>query len=285
MTWLRLHTDILSDPKLMRAARAGAKQLHLAPWLMAFAKQADDGGRLSIGNEAAEPPDIAATIPCVTARMVQQCQRELLAIGVLTEDDDGVLRFVRWEPRQSKPSNTPEGRRERMQRHREKAKKEGWASPNLTMAQRRRVLERDDHRCRACGATDRLEIDHVIPISQGGTSEDDNLQVLCNPCNRVKGAADDVIVHPSVCVTPPMSHPHGVTSRLNVTPPKPGNVTPPEETEERGYRLSPEETDGSEEIPELAASAADGAPTAQDLLERRERLRVGFRDLQAQEVP
>lgn len=33
-----------------------------------------------------------------------------------------------------------------------------------------------------------LEIDHVVPRVLGGTNEDTNLQALCSPCNRRKGA-------------------------------------------------------------------------------------------------
>jgi 5-methylcytosine-specific restriction endonuclease McrA len=32
-----------------------------------------------------------------------------------------------------------------------------------------------------------LEIDHILPRIRGGTSEPDNLQVLCNRCNARKG--------------------------------------------------------------------------------------------------
>lgn len=54
---------------------------------------------------------------------------------------------------------------------------------------RYRILERDHHRCRKCGKTDafeNLEIDHIIPISKGGKSSPDNLQVLCHQCNKEK---------------------------------------------------------------------------------------------------
>jgi len=53
---------------------------------------------------------------------------------------------------------------------------------------RRRILERDNYACQSCDSEDVLEIDHVIPISRGGSSDDDNLQVLCAFCNRSKGA-------------------------------------------------------------------------------------------------
>lgn len=43
-------------------------------------------------------------------------------------------------------------------------------------------------RCKKCGATEQLTVDHIIPISKGGTSELRNLQALCLSCNLKKGA-------------------------------------------------------------------------------------------------
>ena len=55
------------------------------------------------------------------------------------------------------------------------------------------VMERDHFRCCKCGRypTDDnkiiLEVDHIVPISKGGTNEIGNLQTLCNKCNLGKG--------------------------------------------------------------------------------------------------
>lgn len=53
---------------------------------------------------------------------------------------------------------------------------------------RRRVMERDEYRCRRCGDHRSLEIDHIIAIKDDGTSDDDNLQTLCKPCHKQKTA-------------------------------------------------------------------------------------------------
>jgi len=41
--------------------------------------------------------------------------------------------------------------------------------------------------CLACGATERIEPDHVVPISWGGSGMIGNVQPLCRSCNAAKG--------------------------------------------------------------------------------------------------
>ncbi len=52
------------------------------------------------------------------------------------------------------------------------------------------VSARDGGRCRQCGSTQELHFDHVIPWSKGGANTVQNIQLLCGPCNRRKGADD-----------------------------------------------------------------------------------------------
>lgn len=52
---------------------------------------------------------------------------------------------------------------------------------------RREVWRRDEGRCVDCGSQERLEYDHVIPLSRGGSNTARNLQLLCQDCNRNKG--------------------------------------------------------------------------------------------------
>lgn len=55
---------------------------------------------------------------------------------------------------------------------------------SLPIAIRREVLA--GGACKACGSTERLEVDHIIPVSREGTDEVENLQPLCYDCNRAK---------------------------------------------------------------------------------------------------
>ena len=49
------------------------------------------------------------------------------------------------------------------------------------------ILERDNFSCVYCGKTgDKLEIDHIIPQSLGGTNSESNLVACCSACNLGK---------------------------------------------------------------------------------------------------
>ena len=68
----------------------------------------------------------------------------------------------------------------------EAAAKSEWASRYISKDQRLRILKRDGSLCIQCKSKKNLEIDHIVPISGGGSSEDSNLQLLCRKCNRTK---------------------------------------------------------------------------------------------------
>ena len=64
----------------------------------------------------------------------------------------------------------------------------------MTSKLRQHIKERDNFTCKQCGASLKqephllLEIDHIIPVSKGGLTVEDNLQTLCWRCNRSKGS-------------------------------------------------------------------------------------------------
>jgi 5-methylcytosine-specific restriction endonuclease McrA len=53
---------------------------------------------------------------------------------------------------------------------------------------RHEVWRRDRGTCVDCGSRARLEFDHIIPLSRGGSDTARNLEIRCEVCNRAKGS-------------------------------------------------------------------------------------------------
>lgn len=65
----------------------------------------------------------------------------------------------------------------------------------ISLQLRNEILERNGYTCQLCGAGPgdsdpfnpnrrvRLHVDHVVPLSQGGSADRSNLRVLCSACN------------------------------------------------------------------------------------------------------
>jgi HNH endonuclease len=60
------------------------------------------------------------------------------------------------------------------------------AERRVSVEVRRAVWRRDSGRCVVCGSRERLEYDHIIPVSLGGSNTERNIELLCEVHNRSK---------------------------------------------------------------------------------------------------
>ena len=190
MAWCKLHTDIIGDPKLLRAARKGARHLHWLPWLIAFAKAADDDGRLTVNGEPAEPEDIAPQLPGATIDSVRLCMDELESISVLYRDMDGALAFTQWEARSGRrASEDGEAVAERVRKHRAQWDAERKAEERVKEKARgalRRAMQRGEvtpQPCQECGAkqADPHHLDYTEPLK---------VEWLCRSHHKIRHASE-----------------------------------------------------------------------------------------------
>lgn len=69
-------------------------------------------------------------------------------------------------------------------------RKRGWAG----QVDRDRIRQRDCGMCQECKrqgfARAGRVVDHIIPLWAGGSDEDDNKQLLCDPCHDAKSKAE-----------------------------------------------------------------------------------------------
>jgi 5-methylcytosine-specific restriction endonuclease McrA len=57
----------------------------------------------------------------------------------------------------------------------------------ITSKQWHEILKQHNFSCAICGSKDDICIDHIIPLSRGGTNTKDNIEPLCRSCNSKKG--------------------------------------------------------------------------------------------------
>lgn len=82
--------------------------------------------------------------------------------------------------------------RENPEKHRAKDHRRNTRKTNAggsyTVAEWKSLIDHYGNKCPCCGRDDvKLTADHIIPVSKGGTSNIDNIQPLCLPCNASKG--------------------------------------------------------------------------------------------------
>jgi len=76
----------------------------------------------------------------------------------------------------------------------ERKKLNGANPARLDIAKNREKIENAmmkagaSYSCADCHSVDSIQIDHIIPVSKGGTSCIENLQFLCRRCNLSKGS-------------------------------------------------------------------------------------------------
>jgi len=158
--WIKLHRTLLSDYEFTKLPDYSKAHLMLI-WVLG----SQTGGRI--------PDDPEFVASKIGAKRLPDL-RSLSEAGWLIPESKS-------EPEVAQMSENPEQIDPNAEQIREK-----WASRYVSAATREAVLARAGHKCLICAATQNLEIDHIVPVSQGGTGDESNLQCLCRPCNRRK---------------------------------------------------------------------------------------------------
>lgn len=120
---------------------------------------------------------LAAVAPAMSLSSTSRHARRLVDVGLWTPRDVAHVfdlapndMFIPWPTRKDSVVDAEHRRRR----------------AHTSYHRRAELLERDGHRCQECAATNDLTIDHIMPITKGGTDELDNLRILCRPCNSRK---------------------------------------------------------------------------------------------------
>lgn len=218
--WIRLYREALHDPKIVTLSDRQHRAWHNCLLI------ADDTGYLPAMRDIA-----------VHLRMSAQDAEQLIAELIDAElIDPAVVNGVRtyrlhgWEKRQY----TSDSSAGRMQRYRSKRRASGLPILGDYSKFKPVLIERDGPLCVYCSSSEKIVVDHMVPIALGGTDDLDNLALACKACNAGKAGrtpelAGLKIISPSaaaallryraqsvtVTVTPPDTDTEGVSINNN----------------------------------------------------------------------
>jgi 5-methylcytosine-specific restriction endonuclease McrA len=107
----------------------------------------------------------------------------------------GIKRVFIWQNKEENKEKVRKAKNKWKKNHPEKViehdrnrrAKEKFGGGKITANEWLELLEQAGHKCMKCGSTEKLTLDHVIPLARGGKHHISNAQVLCMPCNGKKG--------------------------------------------------------------------------------------------------
>ncbi len=156
-TWFRMYSDFLNDPKMI--SLAFEDQRH---FIAILALKSD--GAIDQDCDIKLLDRIVAQRLWIDFAIISDVKKRLVDSGLI----DNEWQPLDWNKRQVSNDQL-------------RPSSEVWRKI------RERIFGRDDYTCTYCGSRGvRLECDHVIPISRGGSNDDHNLVTACFKCNRSK---------------------------------------------------------------------------------------------------
>jgi 5-methylcytosine-specific restriction endonuclease McrA len=171
LPWLRLYTEFASDPKIQ--ILAFEDQRH---YVMLLCLQGNGILDASSVNENYRERLIAKALGLDPASAAE-VKRRLMEGGLICE----TWHPSAWNKRQMKSDHDSGERTERY-----RANRAANGLPRISKVNEKYwdvIFARDGGKCVYCSSTTQLLLDHMQPISQGGTDDPDNLALACKKCN------------------------------------------------------------------------------------------------------
>ena len=168
MDWFRFYNDARSDNKLKLLTDS---EFRVWVNLLCLASEQTEQARGTI--DGTDRFVLAAEVAHADETLLVETLAKLVKLRMISDDHD-VIRFAKWDKRQ--PHNeTPLWM----------VRRKGWMLVRRQLSPL--VFQRDGYRCRLCGATNDLQVDHILALAHGGSNHIENLQTLCKRCNNTKG--------------------------------------------------------------------------------------------------
>jgi 5-methylcytosine-specific restriction endonuclease McrA len=165
MQWFRLYAEFATDPKVQMLSEVDQRRL-----LMLFCIRSNTQ-LVGLSDD-----EIAFSLR-ISLEDLSRTKSEFIRRGFI----DDSWNVVNWDKRQFASDSS----KERTRKYRDTREANGLSRGSRTLTDPF-LYERDGHRCIYCQSQQKLCIDHITPVSLGGTDHYDNLGVACKGCNSGK---------------------------------------------------------------------------------------------------
>lgn len=182
--WLRINEDCIDNPKILKLPEALRWQ-----WVALLCVASKNDGVL--------PPidDVALCLRVPEAKAAEFITK-LVKARLLDRQGD-VFVPHNWDKRQFKSDSSYD----RVKKYRDKRRDAGLPQMGDYSSFRPALIERDGERCVYCEIVTGLVVDHMVPITLGGTDDTNNLALACKSCNSGKAGRTPEMANMPVRVT------------------------------------------------------------------------------------
>jgi 5-methylcytosine-specific restriction endonuclease McrA len=168
LPWFRMHAEFVDDPKVQRLSPDLFKF-----WVNCLGLACQNSGYLP------SIPDISWKMK-IPEKRVAACIASLHEVKLLDQEGHTFTPH-NWAARQYISDTSLE----RVREYRKRIKDSG-STTTAYLKHRNAVMERDGFACVYCEATEKLCLDHSVPVFLGGDDEPENLMTACKRCNSGK---------------------------------------------------------------------------------------------------
>lgn len=195
--WIKITTDIFDDEKILLIESLPDSYAIITVWfkLLCLAGKQNNSGVFMMGR-IAYTDKMLATIFRMKETTVTMALQTFERFGMI-EIVDGVITIPNWGKHQNldQLESKKEYMRNYMKDYREKQKlltMQGDADgdADIPWATWQDIKAFFGNKCAYCGKSVKLEKEHVIPFSKGGTFSVGNIVPACRKCNASKGTED-----------------------------------------------------------------------------------------------
>ena len=184
--WIKLTVDMFDDEKVKLIEAMPEADSIIILWikLLCLAGKLNDGGAIYLSEYIPYTDEMLATVfnrPISVVRLALQTFEKLKMIDFA----DSRIIVANWEKHQNIEGleKLKENNRIRARNYRKRLAQVGGYS---YLEHYPEIYQRDGGKCVYCGTTEKLGLDHLIPLIKGGDNEIDNLVLACKQCNAGK---------------------------------------------------------------------------------------------------